>query len=98
MQLICHIIGDDADVRDRIVKKILSEASSLDYAIVTRKRMNYFGGETLTFRKLDLIEFARQGAPLDLNGRETDTFGGPRPLDVDALAGALRAREAAFND
>ena len=89
--LIVHVVGDDKAARQALADKIVAEAPSLGYALEERKTLGrYIDGETLAMRKLepvDLIAFARQGAP-------------PALLDLsdDQVVAALRSREASLND
>lgn len=88
--LIVHVVGDDKAARQALADKIAAEAPSLGYALEERKPLGrYIDGETLAMRKLepvDLIAFAKQGAPPLLD------------LSDDQVVAALRSREASFND
>jgi hypothetical protein len=88
--LIVHVVGGDAEARKMFAEHVAATAPALGYEVADHD----LGVETLAMRRLDLVAFAKQGAPpaipLDLL---TPQDGGPRTV-VDAL----RDREAAFNE
>jgi hypothetical protein len=99
--LIVHVVGGDAEARKMFAEHVAATAPALGYEVADRRPVHDLGVESLAMRRLDLVEFAKQGEPpalppIDL-GSPLDLLvpqdGGPRTV-VDAL----RDREAAFNE
>lgn len=88
--LIVHVVGVDADARKAFAEHVAALAPALGYEVGDRRPVNDLGVESLTLRRLDLVAFAKQGAPP----------AAPGALDLGAapIVDALRSREAAFNE
>jgi len=98
--LIVHIVGGDAEERKQLAKRVAASAPALGYEIV-----HDLANESLSLRRLDLVAFAKQGAPPAMSGTIRDEVRAPAPrlrevpIDLGSpIVGALRGREAAFNE